>query len=98
MEVEEVEEFLKSYSSVLLSEHKQRIFHMYKYIKEFSTTEKITSRYGTHFALCAWAYDNSSSGPDTCNCCSIENYKTELENLIKWYKCNVKGTNSIGNT
>lgn len=94
----EVEEFLNIYSSVLLDDHKKVILHLYKHIKNFSGVNKFTSIYGTHFALCPWAYDNSTSGPDTCECHTIENYRITLENLIKWYENNVEATSCVRNS
>lgn len=87
--MDDVERFLDEYSNILMEEHREDILRYQSFLNKYLNVSKTSSRFGTHFISCSWAYDTATSGPDTCACYYVDSYKEKLMELVNWYKKNV---------
>lgn len=81
-----VSKFLKDYCDLLLKEHKEKIEHFQQFLRDYENLEKKQSKHGLHYTNCSWSRDDATSGPDTCGCYDVEQYRKETLKLITFYK------------
>jgi len=95
-----VNNFLDEANSILWGEHKDFMFEMQRKLNEYASFERVTSNFGDHYTNCCWSKNNTTCGPDTCNCFEFErnwkhaldimNFYSNLNNLVlQFQQCNI---------
>lgn len=82
----DLEQFFKDYKNILIEEHKEEIEHYHNFVKPYISREKVASKFGEHYISCPWARDTTTSGPDTCECCNVEQYRRGMQRLMRLYQ------------
>lgn len=78
--------FLQQYNNILFEEHAEEIVECYNFLKVYKKKKILTSSEGEHYELCCWAYDTTTSGPETCDCWHVRQKYKSLVKLLKMYK------------
>lgn len=98
--IENIASFLNKYSEFLDYETTIKLEKVLKELKAAKKSGTRISKFGNHYTTCMWSDNATTSGPDTCECVSlnfkyrdaeesIENFKKTFDNLIARIK-NIK--------
>lgn len=85
MNLKKFEEFIIEFDYLLLDEHREEFLRYIAFLKPYFNMEQVKSKYGTHYISCPWSKDNTTSGPDTCECCDTPRIVKKLEKLMHFY-------------
>ena len=83
---EDIHDFMEEYNDLLLEEHYATFNKHNNFLKKYRTMEQRHTRYGLHYISCSWAYDDTTSGPDTCECIDVIRVSREMMKLMNLYK------------
>lgn len=94
MVLNEIYNFLKSFSHIISDEDKTKLINIQSHLKYGENQKIINSKYGSHFDDCPWSNDNTTCGRDTCRCIlyrlnyhQVENEARKIMNFYNRYKC-----------
>jgi len=79
--------FLKQLNSIIADEHLDRLIQIKRILSDLESQNLVISRFGNHYASCAWSKDDAKCGPESCRCLFISDYKIEALKLMARYCC-----------
>lgn len=84
----QIEKFMNIYNDFILEEDLRIIKNFINMLNTYEDKQLVESKYGKHFNNCPWSKNQSSEGPDTCQCIVFRYRKNYILSLIEKYNNN----------